>query len=679
MLRIGDIEEDSILTYDIETDGVFPQYCALKMIAFQLGMQSEPVLVDSKNAKLFRDLIGNPNIIKVSYNGINFDDIVLFRHGFYVEPKERYDMYLAMKTVYPAFPSYSLKFVNWAIINRECSLLDAWHEPQAKLMSWLKHNFLSIVGMWKAPKHLLEAYCKHDVKETVNVFRAIWEKVQEPEHWKPYCNLELAMGEPLHEMTLLGRDYVSIPDIEKRIREAEKEKDSWNYRANIWSGGRVKNAGSNKQMTTFLHEKYNEDFEISETGNFLWRKADKFQSIQKEEEEEYEKVKADIENRSPSTQLKVCSYEVHDIVKTIGYFKSYIRAALYEASRGMKQDFRSCFIEEEMEGVERIPKAYYLSSARTRRFRSSSKFGINFQNQNKRSKVVQLVPRGWLGIWLDSTQIENVAHIWASNDIERRKAYETDEYWNEYVWLCNRVLGTALNREELDKIASHENAAWSVYKQYKTIKLALNFGMGVAKFATTAGLPIKQANKLFEDVHEACKAIRQLQQKVRKQIEKNGYVEDPFGHRYTGELDQAYKIVAYLIQGTGTGSVPKAMTIANYKTIHELDEDYARYEPCIVHPYTGKYQFGVICGTTHDECACRLSLGLTDNKIVEKVRELLHNMEGKFSKCFDGIPLRAKLSVSVTNATEAIELDHKKPEEFITELTRIINKGRSRE
>ena len=42
---------------------------------------------------------------------INFDNIVLFRHGFYVNPTNSHDLYLALKTVHPTFPSYRLSLL----------------------------------------------------------------------------------------------------------------------------------------------------------------------------------------------------------------------------------------------------------------------------------------------------------------------------------------------------------------------------------------------------------------------------------------------------------------------------------------------------------------------------------------------------------------------------------------
>jgi hypothetical protein len=276
---------------------------------------------------------------------------------------------------------------------------------------------------------------------------------------------------------------------------------------------------------------------------------------------------------------------------------------------------------------------------------------------------------------LDSTQIENVAHIWASDDLDRKRAYIEDSNWNEYVWLCNRILGKEQSKEDLDSVHSRVNPAWSIYKQYKTIKLALNFGMGPDKFAGSVGLDRKKARMLFEQVHAACPAIRKLQRIVRDTIARDGFIKDPFGHIYSGDLNDAYKLVAYLIQGCGTGSIPKAMTVANFKTLHEMDCPFPMYYPYIFHPHKKIYSFGVLTGTTHDECAGRISLGLPNDRIVYLLRNLLYNMEERFSKLFD-MPLRAKLYVSLTNAAEVEEIDHQEIGSFEDKLITVINHGK---
>jgi hypothetical protein len=749
MLRIKDIPEDNIIFYDIETTSIFAPYCQLKMVSYQLGINGSPQLVDpddSDSIGMFKGLLADPSMLKVSYNGINFDDIVLWRYGFYVNPKRRHDMYLALKTVHPTFPSYGLKMANWALAIDDQTYEDAWHESEWRLESWLLHHGLEKKYMYHAPQKLLAPYCMHDVTETANIFRAIWEVVQKPIHWKPYRELELAMGEPLHEMILMGQEYVCVKEIKKEIVRLEKEKEEWNKLAIKWSDGYIENIGSQKQTTNYL-KRLGMKFVKSEAGNLLYTKADKIFIITTEKEDKedaryrfknikrndshgstkgafdaaalegmdigsLDKVistlqKVSIDNVEPKDRIlaiNYCSYGNADTTKVLGYLRSYLRAANYERrlqngdtstnSKRKNGEFfpinnrsRICQLRSKVRFAQHketnngdrtliaIPKSYSLSAARTRRFKSNSRFGINFQNQNERSKIVQLVPPGWLGFWIDSTQIENVAHIFFSEDNVRRASYEADPDWSEYVWLTNEILGGVRNREELESIPSPENPQWSVYKQYKTIKLALNFGMGPDKFTKTTGQSRSKANRDFARVHIACPAIKNLQNIVRRKVQERGYVRDPFGHIYSGNVSQAYKIVAYLVQGCGTGSVPKAMTVANYESIHSLDSNDVLYSPFIQHPYTGRISYGMLCGTTHDESSGRLSLGLPTTIIVKIIKELLYNMEQKFSPLFDGIPLRAKLVVSITNASDYIKLDHRKPE-FVKELIAIIKKGK---
>jgi hypothetical protein len=729
MLRIKDIPEDGIVFYDIETDGKYAPYCQLKMIAYQLGINGEPVLVDKGNCATFKGLVKDPNIIKVGFNNINFDDIVLFRHGLFVNPVNRQDLYLALKTIHPTFPSYGLKFLNYVL-----NIPDAnWHEPEFQKDRWLQKHEMTMDEMYMTPSELLEPYCLWDVRETVNAFLAIWEVVQKPEHWKPYTKLELAMAEPLHEMILIGREYIDLRFIRERIRELQTIKDSHVNKVRKWTKNKVSNIASGQQYTDYGEKYLGLKFKKKEeTNRSIARKADQLRILSDQEdlnasvdssksqggthytseiegaaldkayisvEEDFEKLLREDKKRAAKLFTKE-KYDVANIAKMLGYFRAFYKAGIEERrlrrngnnSQGQNSQFRPITIAECIyergtsteyslfEGVNgdseviSIPRSYYLSAARTRRFQSSSKFGINWQNQNKKTKVVELVPRGWIGWWLDSTQIENVTHIYYSEDNHRREAYEADPAWNEYVWLCNEIYRSNDNRKVLDSTPSH-NPNWSRYKLAKTVKLALNFGMGPSKFSETTGLPYRDAIKMFEEVHKACPAIRSLTNKVKRELEEKGYVEDPFGHRYSGEIDKAYKVLAYWVQGCGTGSIPKAMTIANYETMHSLDSTSPIYSPCIKIPYRKRYSYGVLCGTTHDESAGRISLGLPTRLITAMIGDLLYNMEGKFSKLFDNIPLRAKLSVSVTNAAEAEELDHNKTD-FLAKLEKIIWKAK---
>lgn len=655
-MLIDEIPEDKIVFYDIETDSIYPAYCRLEMVSYQLGLKGEPRLVDlnsSKDRRRLQELLRDPEILKVSYNGINFDDIVLARYDFYVEPKNRHDMFLTLKTVAPGLPSYGLKFVSWYFFGD-------WHEPQRRLNAWLLHNTKKRKHYFEAPPEILGVYCQHDVRQTKDVFRLVWDTVSEPLHWKVYNEMELAMAQPLHEMILFAGEWLDPKDTENRILELQAERAKLMKEVVAISNKQITNPGSSTQVARYLHDVDDIELKLSKAGNYL---AGKHELVQ---------VRSD----NPIADRVL---QIRELGKVIQHCQNHLKATQYEVvKRSLNPkwpnikghivqadpkslDYKQSLSQQAMQGsnsYESIPKGYSMSSAKTRRFQSSSQFGINFQNQSKRTKIVQLVPQGWLGCWIDSRQIENIVHIWASQDSVRRAAYEADPDWNEYVWLANKVLGENYVRKELEDIPSPTNPAWSMYKTYKTVKLATNFFMGPAKFAKTTGLTEGKAMRLFEQVHQACPAIRNIGRLLTKQFKETKHIVDPFGHIYSHNQNEK-KMVPYFVQGCGTGSVPKAMTVANYETLHSLDSYHRKYEPCIYNRFTGKYSYAVISGTTHDECAFRISLGLPTKEIIRLIRECLYNMEERFSPLFDGIPLRAQLAVSLTNAADQIEINHR--------------------
>lgn len=600
-LPIASLQDDNdVLFYDIETTDQFAPYCELKLIVAQYGLHGKPFIVATtaqKNA--FRSRLANPRTLKFGWNNKNFDDIVLHRHGYPVCEQGSHDLMLIAKTIAPYLASYSLKFVSWHYF------ADA-HQPEFELERYAKHNNLE---KWSIEGPLMERYALHDIKQTAKLFQLFWDVVIRTKHWDAYC-LDLSQGEPLRQMMLDGGLWLDETDLSQRIEALQLEKLHWEDEANRLSKGAVKNPNSSKQLGEYLDS---EGFSLAvgDNGNFSVPKSVLIDLI-------------DLENGEDLNPVARCAYEVRRANGALKYFQNYVAAltcnvANVDAARPKGW----------------IPVQYSISGARTRRYLSNSKFKLNFQNPDKEAKKVQLVPKGWLGVWIDSTQVENVVHIYESSDRDRRLAYEADENWNEYVWLCNQILGGSRGQAELDATPSPHKPNWSIYKQFKTAKLALNFGMGIAKFCETCGLGSSAGRHIFAQVQEACPAIARLQERVANDLSANGEVTDAFGHIYTGK--EAYKVVAYLIQGCGTGSLPKAQIRANYDTILPLG--------------------GVLAGTTHDECSLRLPLSLGPDKLLATLQDLMYNMTGKFSHKFDNIPLRAKLYLSRTTTYDAEKIN----------------------
>lgn len=599
-LPIDEIAEEHILFYDIETDHQYAPYAKLKMIGVQEGINGKPFLIETKAQEAwFKKKLQCCKTLKCGWNSKSFDDIVLHRHGYPIVEENSHDLMLAMKTIHPRSASFSLKFCNFDWF---CDP----HFPEMVLEEWAKKNGLD---KWQGPKSLIGPYCLHDITQTKNMFQLIWDNVIKSEHWSAYL-LDLSQGEPVREMMLEGGIYLSGDILKEKVAALQWEKMGWGQRAFQLSSGRVTNPNSTKQMGSYLNT---EGFAMALTndGEFSVNKSLLLDLID-----------VDCSDNDRNAVAR-CTWETRRINASLKYFENYL-AALQDASNS-KPNW--------------IPVSYSISNARTRRYTSSSMYGLNFQNANKEAKSVQIVPKGWLQVFIDSTQVENVVHIYESNDRARRRAYIADPNWNEYVWLCNQILGGERDKKELDSIQSPQIPNWSIYKQFKTVKLALNFGMGVTKFCTTAGIEHKVGKKMFDLIHDACPAIHRLQNRVSSDLVKYGQVRDVFGHIYSGDVRMAYKVVAYLVQGSGTASLPKAQIRANWETLKENGGRDA-----------------IMCGTCHDENVMRLNLKLGKMQILATLQKLMFNMTDRFSPKFDNIPLRAKLYLSRTTAKEAEEV-----------------------
>lgn len=617
-LPIDELAEDQILFYDIETDHQFAPYASLQLIVAQDGLDGEPYVVrTTRDHAVFRSKLADPRILKFGWNNKSFDDIVLARHGYPVCEENSHDLMLACKTVAPHLASYSLKFVNWYYFGDP-------HFPEMELERYaLKEG----IDKWSVRGKIYEDYALWDIVQTKHTFQLFWDIVIRKAHWRAYL-LDLSQGAPVLEMETEGGLFLDADDLTQKIATLQNEKLYWEQRAYQLSGGKVQNPNSPKQIGLYL-DAQGFDLELSDNGAFSVPKSLLLDLL-------------DLDNPAlDRNNVARCTYEVRKVNSSLKYYENYLEA-LHHCEDHLQRGW--------------IPIQVSISNARTRRYTSNSRYRLNFQNPDKEAKKVQLVPSGYLGVWIDSTQVENVVHIYESNDIARREDYEANPDWNEYVWLCNRILGGSRSKSELDSIPSPQVPHWSIYKQFKTIKLALNFGMGIAKFCKSCGVDEDTGAHMFGLVHDACPAIHRLQKRVAAELATHGHVTDVFGHVYTGSVRKAYKVVAYLIQGCGTGSLPKAQIRANYDTLRKYD-GYVRGQAGRRTSEHSRYKAGVMCGTCHDENSLRLRLTLGKDTINEVLEELMFNMTDKFSPKFDNIPLRAKLYLSRTTCYEAEEVD----------------------
>lgn len=607
------------LYYDLEGDHEHPPYVEMTLFGILVEDPGAPdddeVYVweapfTTEKIKQISDLLCVSGIERVSFNSLNYDDLVCANYGFTVPEEGTHDAMLAIKTCFPGLPAHGLKFLCWHLLGDP-----HWAEFDLKQSG---HRFGDKVTT------NLKAYHRHDLKQ----HQAIWKYVKpfvELERHRDAYKLDMEMKFPLQEMVYDGGVLVDTKKAAETLSELKEKYLDIQAEMRLVTDGKVQNANSNKQVGKYLAEVEEFGLNLTATGEFQVKKKDLAEIVGMTDEE----MRAwKIGNAAPFSSVAMLAWQMKDNENLRKYVEHYYNAAIGTGLDGW------------------IPSAYSISRAATRRTLSKSFYKINFQNSTEAIDEFKLVPSGYLGWFIDSTQVENVVHIYESSDVARRLAYESDEDWNEYVWLCNRILGTTKNKKELDSIKSKQIPHWSVYKLYKTVKLALNFGMGIKKFCKMLGIDYAVGKAIFDDIHRACPAIKQLQDYVESTLHSQGYVQDTFGHIYTGYEEEAYKVVAYLIQGCGTGSLPKAQMRANYNTLHSWSENLGA-------------SVGPLNSTTHDENSGLLRLDLGEEVLTTILQEIMENMTTKFSHKFDGIPLRAKLYLTTTNWKDRKE--HEQP------------------
>jgi hypothetical protein len=611
--------------YDLESDSEHPQYANMSLFgALECDEQGNEVdlrvweapFTEEKIAEI-SSFLCRDDVIRVGFNNLNYDDLLSANYGINIPEENTHDAMLAIKTCHPGLPAHGCKFLNWFLLGDP-------HWPEFELKQ-SGHRFGNLVD------DKLRAYHRWDLYQHKNLWEYIYPIVTKDEHWEAYC-IDMAMKFPLQEMTYDGGTLVDVEKCKTTLADLELRKEVIQREVQELSGGKIKNANSNRQVGKYLAQIEDYVFDLTATGEFQVKKKDLVDIVGMTEE--------NMRGWNPGnplpdgiSEIALLAWQMRDNETIRKYVHNYLEAALGTSLGGW------------------IPNSYSISRAATRRTLSKSFYKINFQNSTESIDEFMLVPPGCIGWWIDSTQVENVVHIYESNDVARRRAYEADEEWNEYVWLCNRILGGDKSKKELEAIKSKRIPHWSVYKEFKTAKLSLNFGQGARAFSDKLGLELQKGKEIFSDIHVACPAIRQLQDKVERNLNAYGYVQDTFGHIYQGL--EAYKVVAYLVQGCGTGSLPKAQIRANYETLHKWSDQLGQ-------------NVGYLCKTTHDESSGFLRLDIGHDNIEAILCELMENMTSKFSPKFDDIPLRAKLYLSVTNAADKKKYETKNYKQSIT-------------
>lgn len=107
-------------------------------------------------------------------------------------------------------------------------------------------------------------------------------------------------------------------------------------------------------------------------------------------------------------------------------------------------------------------------------------------------------------------------------------------------------------------------------KPAKTLNFGLLYGMGLAKLAEALNVLVDKAKELKTRYYSELPAVKQLHADITAVARSRGFIRNKYGRRYylqhapDGSYDFAYKLVNYLIQGSGADVVKHAMNKIAY-------------------------------------------------------------------------------------------------------------------
>jgi DNA polymerase-1 len=99
----------------------------------------------------------------------------------------------------------------------------------------------------------------------------------------------------------------------------------------------------------------------------------------------------------------------------------------------------------------------------------------------------------------------------------------------------------------------------------KTLNFGLLYGMGLQKLADALHLSVEEARTLKAKYYSELRCVQKLHRDIQDTAKSRGYVKNKYGARYYLDKPEfAYKLVNYLIQGTGAEVVRHAMVKLDY-------------------------------------------------------------------------------------------------------------------
>lgn len=269
---------------------------------------------------------------------------------------------------------------------------------------------------------------------------------------------------------------------------------------------------------------------------------------------------------NPSITAKWIEMQEGEFFDSLNYYKKLnkIKNDFLEKTLNLVAGIENCTLEEVRNlSYSRIhPEINIFGATATGRFSGSNP---NVQQQPKRDEFSRPLVRsifipeeGEDWYCLDFSSQEPRLQVHYASLIGSESGKDMAEEWN-------------LN-PEYDMHEAVANIVGISRKEAKAINLGLAYGMGVGKLSKSLKLSTKQASSLINKYHEGAPYLKDLVDKAKTNILRNGYIKTILNRKLYKddttidedgrEQDFSYKAINKLVQGAAADQTMAAMVIA---------------------------------------------------------------------------------------------------------------------
>ena len=193
--------------------------------------------------------------------------------------------------------------------------------------------------------------------------------------------------------------------------------------------------------------------------------------------------------------------------------------------------------------------------------------------------------------------------------------------------LAKRIWGTKVDFEEFKK---------QYRKKAKSVEFGIIYGAGVKAIMDTIGCTVEEAMAIRTMFFEQHPGVKEYMDFLGAELRRNGFIKNPFGRKYYGDVEATYKMLNYMVQGSSADIMKRAIINVHNK----LKTSWPKAR---------------ILLNIHDELGIEVPLAYHSKKIM---RDIICGMQGDFHS-YIGIPTPLGVGMKYTKASwrDVIELD----------------------